>query len=55
MFDPLVVTVGEPVVTPEYLAVGTERIITPEPPVAPLFEPAHERDGLITIVQNLLP
>ncbi len=22
---------------------------------APLFEPAHERDGLITIVQNLLP
>jgi hypothetical protein len=36
VFAPLVVTVGEPVVVPEYLAVGIERITTPEPPAAPL-------------------
>ena len=35
VFDPLVVTVGEPVVVPVYLAVGTEIITTPDPPAAP--------------------
>jgi hypothetical protein len=33
--EPEVVIVGEPVVTPEYLAVGTESITTPEPPPPP--------------------
>jgi hypothetical protein len=32
---PLVVTVGEPVNTPEYDAVGILRITTPEPPTPP--------------------
>jgi hypothetical protein len=32
---PDVVTVGEPVVVFEYDAVGTDRIITPEPPAPP--------------------
>jgi hypothetical protein len=32
VFEPLVVTVGDPVVVPEYLAVGIDKIITPEPP-----------------------
>ena len=35
VFAPLVVIVGEPVVVPEYLAVGTEIITTPEPPEPP--------------------
>ena len=35
VLEPLVVTVGEPVVVPEYDAVGTDRITTPEPPVPP--------------------
>jgi hypothetical protein len=35
VFDPLVVTVGDPVVVPEYDEVGTDRITTPEPPDAP--------------------
>jgi hypothetical protein len=29
---PEVVTVGDPVVVPEYFEVGTDRITTPEPP-----------------------
>jgi hypothetical protein len=33
VFEPLVVTVGEPVVVPVYRDVGIERITTPEPPV----------------------
>jgi hypothetical protein len=32
VFDPLVVTVGEPVVVPEYLFVGIDKMTTPEPP-----------------------
>lgn len=32
VLEPLVVTVGEPVVTPEYSAVGTEMMTTPDPP-----------------------
>jgi hypothetical protein len=32
---PEVVTVGEPVTVPVYLAVGTEKTTTPEPPVLP--------------------
>jgi hypothetical protein len=32
VLEPDVVTVGDPVVIPEYAAVGTERITTPEPP-----------------------
>ena len=31
---PDVVTVGEPVVVPLYLVVGTDKITTPEPPIA---------------------
>jgi hypothetical protein len=33
--DPEVVTVGEPVVVLEYDAVGTDKIIVPDPPVPP--------------------
>ena len=33
---PDVVTVGLPVVVPEYLAVGIDRITMPEPPLAPV-------------------
>ena len=40
MFDPDVVTVGEPVVVPEYNDVGTDNITTPEPPVPPGKFPA---------------
>ena len=32
---PEVLTDGEPVVVPEYFAVGTEMMTTPEPPLAP--------------------
>jgi hypothetical protein len=32
VFAPLVVTVGEPVVVPEYFAVGMDKITMPEPP-----------------------
>ena len=32
VLEPLVVIVGDPVVVPEYLAVGTDRITTPDPP-----------------------
>jgi hypothetical protein len=35
VFEPLVVTVGEPVVVEEYLAVGTLNITTPDPPALP--------------------
>jgi hypothetical protein len=35
VLEPLVVTVGEPVVVPEYDAVGTDKITTPEPPAKP--------------------
>ena len=34
MLAPDVVTVGLPVVVPEYLVVGTDNITTPEPPAA---------------------
>jgi hypothetical protein len=34
VFAPLVVTVGLPVIVPEYLVVGTDNITTPEPPDA---------------------
>jgi hypothetical protein len=34
--DPLVVTVGEPDVVPEYFAVNILKITTPEPPTPPL-------------------
>ena len=30
-------TVGEPVVVPEYLDVGIDKITTPEPPLAPKY------------------
>jgi hypothetical protein len=33
VLEPEVVIVGLPVVVPEYLAVGTDNIITPEPPL----------------------
>jgi hypothetical protein len=36
VLDPLVVIVGLPVVVPEYDAVGTEIITTPEPPAPPV-------------------
>ena len=36
---PDVVTVGLPVVVPVYLAVGIDRITTPEPPAAPAAFP----------------
>jgi hypothetical protein len=36
VFDPLVVTVGEPVTTPEYDEVGIINIATPDPPLPPL-------------------
>jgi hypothetical protein len=44
VFNPLVVTVGEPVVFPEYPEVGIDRITTPLPPLPPaalplLFDP----------------
>ena len=39
-------TVGDPDVVPEYAAVLTRRITTPEPPLAPIYGP----DGL-----SLLP
>jgi hypothetical protein len=39
VFDPEVVIVGEPVVAPEYAEVGTERIITPDPPLPPTSVP----------------
>ena len=35
MSEPDVVTVGEPVVVPEYLAVGTLTTTIPEPPFPP--------------------
>jgi hypothetical protein len=35
---PDVVTVGLPVVVPVYLAVGTEMMTTPEPPLPPFPE-----------------
>jgi hypothetical protein len=34
---PDVVTVGLPVVVPEYLVVGTDNITTPEPPFPPIL------------------
>jgi hypothetical protein len=37
VFEPLVVTVGLPVVMPVYFAVGTEIITTPEPPAAAAY------------------
>jgi hypothetical protein len=40
VLDPDVVIVGLPVVVPEYKIVGTDNIITPEPPAAPAAEPA---------------
>ena len=40
VFVPLVVTVGEPVVVPVYLAVGMDKITTPEPPAPPVEFPA---------------
>ena len=39
VFAPLVVTVGVPVVTPVYEAVGIDKITTPEPPFPPPLEP----------------
>ena len=38
VFDPLVVTVGEPVTTPLYVEVGSDKITIPEPPAPPLVE-----------------
>jgi hypothetical protein len=35
VLEPEVVIVGEPVVVPEYLDVGTDKITTPEPPAPP--------------------
>jgi hypothetical protein len=40
VFDPLVVTVGEPVTVAVYFAVGTLKITTPDPPLAPGWLPA---------------
>jgi hypothetical protein len=35
VFDPDVPTTGLPVYVPEYLAVGIDKITTPDPPAAP--------------------
>ena len=46
VFDPDVVTVGDPVVVPLYLDVGIERITTPLPPVPPYaVDPAPDLAG----------
>ena len=36
LLEPLVETVGDPVVVPEYCAVGMDKITTPLPPVPPM-------------------
>jgi hypothetical protein len=58
VLDPLVVMVGLPVVVPLYLDVGTERITTPEPPLAKLPDddpPAPPPKLVVPLVPLLVP
>jgi hypothetical protein len=42
VFAPLTVTVGDPVYVLEHLAVGMDRMTTPEPPAPPALEVFNE-------------